>query len=132
MPYDWIARHASDPERILELIERSEGPRGSRLADACVPPGTRTEAQLCALWQEVLRLEIVGVEDNFFELGGTSQLAVRMLAKVEKSLGRTLSLFDLFSKPTIRLLALLLDRESNETSPTETATAASELTGTVR
>ena len=37
-----------------------------------VAPRTSQEAELADIWQEVLKLERVGVKDNFFELGGHS------------------------------------------------------------
>ncbi len=40
--------------------------------DSYVAPRNALETQLCAIWQEVLGLEQVGIEDNFFRIGGNS------------------------------------------------------------
>lgn len=72
-------------------------------------PRSETEKQLAALWQDVLGIESVGVEDHFFEIGGHSLLAVRLLTRIEKEFGSTLSLSTLFSAPTIAHQAELLD-----------------------
>ena len=40
-----------------------------------------------SIWREVLAIDRVGIDDDFFELGGHSLLAVKMLARVQESLG---------------------------------------------
>ncbi|MEC4025698.1 phosphopantetheine-binding protein, partial [Pseudomonas fulva] len=39
---------------------------------AFIAPQRPLEQQLARIWQDVLKLERVGVDDNFFELGGDS------------------------------------------------------------
>lgn len=43
---------------------------------AYVAPANALEQQLCALWQEALQCEQVGMTDDFFLLGGTSIKAI--------------------------------------------------------
>ncbi|MGY6215875.1 thioesterase domain-containing protein, partial [Methylolobus aquaticus] len=61
-----------------------------------------TEAQLAAIWQEVLGLDSVGVSDNFFELGGHSLLALRLVSAINQRLGWTVALPQLLQFPTIQ------------------------------
>jgi aspartate racemase len=74
-----------------------------------VAPQTPVEQSLAVFWSEVLGVERVGVNDNFFELGGTSLLAVRLFVRIRKWAGIDLPLATLFSSPTVRELAELLD-----------------------
>ncbi len=109
--YRWIALHAQEPAQILEAIrsKTAAGPRPERAAYA--PPETETQRQLCALWEELLRITQVGIHDDFFALGGTSLLAVRLFAQIEKQTGRKLPLVTLFKAPTIEQLARILERK---------------------
>jgi len=44
-------------------------------------PGNAAEEEMCAIWQEVLQVESVGIHDSFFDLGGHSLLVIRVLAR---------------------------------------------------
>ncbi|ASZ12182.1 non-ribosomal peptide synthetase [Chitinophaga pendula] len=68
-------------------------------------PGTPLEQDLAAIWQELLKLERVGVHDDFFELGGHSLLVVRVVSAIRKQLQIEVDLQDLFIYPTISSLA---------------------------
>jgi hypothetical protein len=80
-------------------------------AKVYVPPGTATERAVAAVWCEVLGRERVGREDNFFDLGGHSLLVVRAHARLRETLGREISVIDLFRHPTVAALARHLSRD---------------------
>jgi acyl carrier protein len=72
-------------------------------------PTTPVEKQLAFLWQDVLGIENLGVRDNFFELGGHSLRATRIIASVQRDFGVTLTLRDLYTKPTIAEIAAMIE-----------------------
>lgn len=93
--------------------------RTSASETTIVPPRSETEMRLAKIWQEVLRLENVGMEDNFFRLGGHSLLALQLMARVRETFKADLPLKTLFEAPTISGLARALTRfsKSSETQP---------------
>ncbi len=76
---------------------------------AYVPPHTATEEALCGIWQEVLKVERVGVHDNFFELGGHSLLATQVSSRLRRAFNVTLPLRALFESLTVATLAESVD-----------------------
>ena len=74
-------------------------------AEAYVAPRTALEAQLCSLWGAVLGRERVGIEDNFFQTGGDSITAVKLGATIQRELGLSFPLTQLFQTPSIAGLA---------------------------
>ena len=85
---------------------RSSGqPKRGRL-----PASERTaeEAELAALFAEVLGNDLVGVHDSFFDVGGHSLSAVRLVGKIGERFGIELELDELYETPTIAALARLL------------------------
>ena len=67
-------------------------------------PRNATEQTIADVWQEVLRVNDVGVDDHFFELGGDSILSIQVIARCRQR-GLQFSAKDLFSRPTIAQLA---------------------------
>jgi amino acid adenylation domain-containing protein/non-ribosomal peptide synthase protein (TIGR01720 family) len=79
-----------------------------RLSQRPTPPRTATEQALAGVWRAVLRLDEVGVDDNFFELGGDSILAIQLISRA-RSHGLTFSPKQLFTHPTVALLATVAE-----------------------
>jgi amino acid adenylation domain-containing protein len=84
-----------------------------------VAPLTELEQALAKVWQDVLKIERVGMTDNFFELGGDSILSLQVLAKSRslKKLGFSMKLRDLMQKPTIAELTAVPDEVPVRRSP---------------
>lgn len=68
-------------------------------------PESAVEQLLVKIWEEVLAVPGIGANDNFFELGGHSLKATRIMARIQKEMGITIELMELFDDPTIRGLA---------------------------
>ncbi|MFC8626720.1 amino acid adenylation domain-containing protein, partial [Streptomyces anulatus] len=71
-------------------------------------PRDGAEAELCAIFAELLGHDTVGVDDNFFELGGHSLLATRLISRVRDRLGAEMSVVAIFEAPTAAALAVRL------------------------
>ncbi|VWB14606.1 non-ribosomal peptide synthetase/type I polyketide synthase [Burkholderia lata] len=70
-----------------------------------VAPVNALEAQLTAIWQEVLGKARISTTANFFELGGNSLLATKVVARIRRDLHAKLEIRSLFALPTISSLA---------------------------
>jgi hypothetical protein len=66
---------------------------------------TGTEADLAAMWRELLRVPEVGATQNFFNLGGHSLLAMQVLARIRHQFEVDISIRSFFDAPTIEGLA---------------------------
>lgn len=89
------------------------------LAHAFEPPINAAEREWCAAFASLLDLDEVGRHDNFFELGGSSLLAVRLIARLGKSVPVTL----LFQNPTPATLVAALESRSSAASLDQTRMA---------
>ncbi|MGJ0638074.1 thioesterase domain-containing protein, partial [Xenorhabdus bovienii] len=77
--------------------------------DDYVAPRNALETQLCAVWQEVLGLERVGIEDNFFRIGGNSLMAIKLTVAIRREIDIDIPLSILFSHKCISLLTEWLE-----------------------
>ena len=90
-------------------------PDASHLQGEYVTPQTELEQQIAQIWQDVLKLERVGLTDNFFELGGHSLLAAQVIARIKHQLSVAAGLRDLFTEPQLRGFAARLAGQNSET-----------------
>jgi amino acid adenylation domain-containing protein len=90
-----------DPVQLqAEVAERHAGPRDP------------LEAQLIALWEDLLGVRPISRRDDFFELGGHSLLAVRLMDRIKQIYDKKLPLSTLYAGATVEHLGqALLDRE---------------------
>jgi amino acid adenylation domain-containing protein/FkbM family methyltransferase len=74
-----------------------------------VTPKTGIERQIAAIWQEVLRLDGVGLEDNFFDLGGHSLDLIKVNARLKETFTKEITIARMFQYPTVGQLARYFD-----------------------
>jgi amino acid adenylation domain-containing protein len=82
-----------------------------QIKDSFVAPRNETEKVVAEIWQGVLKLQRVGVEDNFFDIGGHSLLAVQIMTRIEKKLGKKMPIAVLFEFPTVAKLSAHISEE---------------------
>ncbi len=85
-------------------LDRQALPQPQATVQDFEAPHEGVEAQLAALWQQVLNVENVGRHDNFFALGGDSILSLQIIARARRQ-GIRLTPKQLFEKQSIAELA---------------------------
>ncbi|MGE5340431.1 MAG: condensation domain-containing protein, partial [Candidatus Omnitrophota bacterium] len=86
-----------------------------------VLPQTEIEKSIAGAWQDVLKLDTVGIYDNFFDIGGNSIKIIQVSARLKQQLGMNIPINKMFHYPTIHGLADYLEQwNRNETSVMET------------
>jgi amino acid adenylation domain-containing protein len=90
-------------------VDRSKLPKPNqeqlRLETKYVSPGTTIEVLLAGMWQEVLKVERIGIHDNFFDTGGHSLAAIQIISRINYCLGVLIAVPIFFSHPTITQLS---------------------------
>ena len=89
----------------------SPGNLRPELETAYVAPRNELEQTITALWQNVLKVEKIGVHDNFFDLGGHSLLLAEAHAKLKTVIREDFPMVAMFQFPTISSLANHLSQD---------------------
>jgi enterobactin synthetase component F len=98
-------------------LDRKALPAPERATRAAyTQPITPAEKKMAVLWQEVLRIDAVGLHDNFFELGGDSLTAAELCAAFHSHFGVELPLGSLFEAPTIAGLTAWVEHLKSESA----------------
>lgn len=79
------------------------------LAHPYAAASTDLERRLTVLWQEILKIDPIGIDDRFFELGGDSLGLAQAHGRLQTLLGREFPITTLFEFITIRTLAAHFD-----------------------
>jgi amino acid adenylation domain-containing protein len=77
-------------------------------------PETELELTIARVWQDMLKLDKVGVHDNFFDLGANSLMVVQVSSLLKDEIRREISVVDLFKYPSIKALAEHLNRKPDQ------------------
>lgn len=81
------------PEAAVATGEPYEGPQNE------------TEERLLKIWREFLNVDKMGVNDNFFSLGGDSIRAISLVNRINREMGVTAAVRDIYLNQTVRELA---------------------------
>ncbi|MBS7256341.1 non-ribosomal peptide synthetase [Flavobacterium branchiicola] len=68
-----------------------------------------TEQQVTEIWQDVLKINKIGIKDNFFELGGHSLTLIKVVNQLNRQLSKNISITEFFQTPTIEGIARKLE-----------------------
>ncbi|MBV5315349.1 MAG: amino acid adenylation domain-containing protein [Prolixibacteraceae bacterium] len=80
-------------------------------------PTSKYEKHLSELWKDLLNISSISITDNFFELGGNSLLAIRLITKIQDTLGINLDVVKIMEYPNIKVFANYLSgNHSQETN----------------
>jgi acyl-coenzyme A synthetase/AMP-(fatty) acid ligase len=94
-----------DIDHLLARIDRSSAGE----LEPFVVPATVTEAQVAALFGQILRVDEVSATSGFFELGGHSLLVFRLIEMCNAVFGVDLAVRQVLRALTPRALAALVD-----------------------
>ncbi|MEL6353072.1 MAG: amino acid adenylation domain-containing protein [Cyanobacteria bacterium J06627_28] len=83
-------------------------PQSSRpdMSSAYVAPQTPVEVTIAQLWQQVLKVDRIGIHDDFFALGGDSIMAIQIAARMAEA-GLMISPNQIFQSATLADLAVV-------------------------
>ncbi|WP_329425124.1 condensation domain-containing protein [Streptosporangium sp. NBC_01495] len=99
--------------KVADLAEppHPTSPEESSVTDLFVPaPGNVTEppvgedpitTEVREIWQEILRLDDIGLDEDLYDLGGHSLTITQIIARTRRRLGVEVSLDVFFDNPTI-------------------------------
>ena len=93
-------------------VDRKALPPPSRetsSGDKDAAPRTETETAVAAIWNELLKVDGIGIHDDFFDLGGDSMTAVVLIVRLHTTFAVNLELAILFERPTIAGLSEAID-----------------------
>ncbi len=68
-------------------------------------PRNNIEKKIIEIWQQVFKLDKIGVYDNFFSLGGHSLIAIQIMSQIKNEFSKAIPLSTIFANSTVGDLA---------------------------
>lgn len=100
-----VTRNGKVDRRALQAI-KWEVTNGDEFEEAV----SNTEKVLAEIWSEVLGRERISINDNFFDTSGNSLKAIMLIHEINCRFNVEESVSDIIQAPTIKKLAVLIDR----------------------
>lgn len=76
-----------------------------QLSSVYVSPQDEEEVVIVNIWENMFRIEGIGIEDDFFELGGDSLKAITAISQIHKKLDIEVPIVEFFNSPNIKGIA---------------------------
>ncbi|MCW5623201.1 MAG: KR domain-containing protein [Burkholderiales bacterium] len=97
------------PQPRVDSTTRGDGYGRPDLTTAYLAPRNDIERTIADIWQDLLRVDRVGVHDSFFDLGGHSLLAIQAIGRLRQAFPVHLELRELLDgTPTVAGIATLV------------------------
>jgi acyl transferase domain-containing protein len=80
-------------------------------------PASKSQQQICAIWEDALGIERVGINDNFFDLGGHSLLAIQVMGRVNQAMHTKVPVAKLYEGLTVAFLSSLMTPRAETAAP---------------
>jgi len=110
-----IRDNRDDEKHQYNLHSKKQKHFRPELSTPFVKPVTSTELTLVKIWQDLLKIESIGIQDDFFELGGDSLKAITFAGRIQNILNIDTPISIFFNNPTIKELANYLDKSKKTT-----------------
>ncbi|ARV59845.1 hypothetical protein BZZ01_15500 [Nostocales cyanobacterium HT-58-2] len=81
-------------------------------------PRDNVEQEIVEIWQQVFKLDQIGVYDNFFSLGGHSLIAIQIVSQIKKKFSKEIPLSAIFANSTVADLAKIIAENLSKESKT--------------
>ncbi len=104
-----LTAHGKVDRSALAALATPDAPVRGRIL-----PRTPLEHFLAGLFEQVLRVEGVGVEDDFFALGGSSISGAVLINHLQQEVGEIVHVVAIFDAPTVGRLAAYLAEQHRE------------------
>ncbi len=117
------------PNGKINFKEIPEPMLETRISMKVKKPGNEMEEKLLYIWKSVLEAEEISIHDNFFDIGGNSVLILRLFNQIQNRIFKDITVPDLFSYPTIALLAEYIGKMTSTGTVSAKKTEIEELLG---
>ncbi|WP_278248406.1 polyketide synthase [Niastella populi] len=105
----WVYPKPDNKLQITETPVASINVERFNLSAVYSPPKSKTEVELCYMFEEFFGKTEIGIDDNFFELGGNSLKAMTLIYRIHKKSNIRLKIRDVFEHSSIKELAKKID-----------------------
>jgi thioesterase domain-containing protein/acyl carrier protein len=111
-----------EKQRILEKIDKTKGKTAKTNGEVArreeepgkeerrIEPANEKEQKILAIWEKILGKKTPGVTADFFQVGGRSIEALLLVAEINKTFKRKLSITDIYENENIRKQAGLVEQ----------------------
>jgi thioester reductase-like protein len=89
--------------RVKNLLNSGRKYPRTEMSSEYAAPSNEAERKIASIWEELFRIDKVGMNDNFYELGGDSLIAFSLVSELQKHF--VINVTDIYDFPTISALA---------------------------